>query len=120
MPTRRNLRTLAAHPAVLAVTLAVAAGLATVPAQAAPDVSLKEMMKKMQAQVLNGDAKPLAPIFEATKAKAKPEFASWGAMSDKGKAAAASGDLDGAKATCKECHDAYRNDYKMKYGSKAP
>jgi hypothetical protein len=106
--------------ATLTVALAAAAGLATLPASASPDTSLKDTMKKMQAQVLNGDAKPLAAMFDATKGKGKPEFANWGAIVDKGKAASAKGDLDGAKATCKECHDLYRNDYKNKYGSKAP
>jgi hypothetical protein len=93
---------------------------ASIPAFAAPDTSLKDTMKKIQAQVLNGDAKPLAALFDATKARAKPEFANWVSMAEKGKAAAEKGDLDGAKATCKSCHDAYRNDYKTKYGSKAP
>jgi soluble cytochrome b562 len=105
--------------ATLTAALGLAVGLATLPASAA-DASLKDTMKKMQAQVLNGDAKPLAGLFDTTKGKAKPEFSNWTAISDKGKAAAAKGDLDGAKATCKECHDAYRNDYKTKYGSKAP
>ncbi|MBX3260596.1 MAG: hypothetical protein KIS78_15415 [Labilithrix sp.] len=106
--------------ATLTAALAVAAALASVPAAAAPDTSVKDTMKKMQAQVLNGDAKPLAAMFDATKAKGRPEFANWGPISDKGKAAAVKGDLDGAKATCKECHDAYRTDFKTKYGSKAP
>jgi hypothetical protein len=106
--------------ATLTAALAVASGLAAVPASAAPDTSLKETMKKMQAQVLNGDAKPLAGMFDTTKGKGRSEFANWGAISDKGKAAAAKGDLDAAKSTCKECHDAYRTDYKTKYGSKAP
>ena len=113
---RTNHRWLAA----LTVALVAAVGLAVVPASAAPDTSLKDTMKKMQAQVLNGDAKGLAGMFDATKGKGRPEFANWNAMSDKGKAAAEKGDLDGAKATCKECHDAYRTDYKTKYGSKAP
>jgi soluble cytochrome b562 len=105
--------------AALTVALGLAVALGTIPASAG-DASLKDAMKKMQTQVLNGDAKPLAGLFDTTKAKGKPEFSNWNAISDKGKAAAAKGDLDGAKATCKECHDAYRNDYKTKYGSKAP
>lgn len=102
----------------LALALAVVAGVA--PAMAAPDTALKDVMKKMNAQILNGDAKSLSPLFDSTKEKAKPEFATWNAIVDRGKAAALAGNLDGAKATCKECHDAYRNDYKTKYGSKAP
>ncbi len=106
--------------AILTVALVSGVALAAAPASAAPDMSLKDSMKKMQAQVLNGDAKPLAPLFDAPKAKGRPEFSDWNAISDRGKAAAEKGDLAGAKATCKECHDAYRNDYKTKYGSKAP
>jgi len=97
-----------------------AAALVASSAGAAPDTALKDVMKKMQAQVLNGDPKPLGPLFDATKAKGKPEFSDWDAMVAKGKEAAEKGDLAGAKASCKTCHDAYRNDYKTKYGSKAP
>jgi hypothetical protein len=106
-------------PRLHAVALAVAGVLGAQSAVAA-DTSLKDAMKKMQAQVLNGDVKPLAPMLEATKAKGKPEFANWNAIADKGKAAAAAGKVDDVKAACKECHDAYRNDYKNKYGSRAP
>lgn len=116
---RTNRRLLATSTSTLAVALGLAVGLAAVPASAG-DTSLKDAMKKMQAQVLSGDAKPLIGLFDTTRGKGKPEFANWGAISDKGRAAAAKGDLDGAKATCKECHDAYRSGYKTKYGSKAP
>lgn len=102
-------------PLVVALVLGAAS-----PAVASPDTALKDIMKKMSAQILNGDAKSLAPLFESTRGRAKPEFSSWNAIVDRGKSAAESGNLDGAKATCKECHDAYRNDYKTKYGSKAP
>src|SRR5690349_4956871 len=68
--------------ATLTVALASAVGLAALPASAAPDTSLKDTMKKMQAQVLNGDAKPLGALFDATKGKGKPEFANWNAISD--------------------------------------
>jgi cytochrome c556 len=105
--------------AVLSLAIALAAALGSVSAEAA-DTSLKDLMKQMNTQVLNGNAQALAPIFDAAKAKGKPEFEKWNSWSDQGKAAAAKGDLEGAKATCKPCHDAYRNDYKTKYGSKAP
>lgn len=105
--------------AVLSFAVLAAGLLAAVPAGAA-DNTLKDLMKKMGAASASGDAKALAPIFVKTKAMAKPEFANWNAMSDQGKAAAEKGDLDGAKASCKACHDAYRTEYKTKYGSKAP
>ena len=104
----------------LGFALLTAAALAALPAGAAPDTALKDVMKKMGGLSASGDAKSMASLFAETKGKAKPEFANWSSLADQGKAAAEKGDLDGAKATCKGCHDAYRNDYKSKYGSKAP
>jgi hypothetical protein len=105
---------------ILGLALSLSAVMAAVPAAAAPDTSLKDVMKKMGGLSASGDAKSMAALFAETIGKAKPEFANWGSLADQGKAAAEKGDLDGAKATCKGCHDAYRNDYKSKYGSKAP
>jgi cytochrome c556 len=104
---------------VLAAAVALAALLSAVEARAA-DRTLKDLMKKMGAQVTAGDAEALAPIFAQTRTMGKPEYTKWASLADQGEAAAAKGDLAGAKATCKSCHDAYRNDYKTKYGSKAP
>lgn len=99
----------------------VAAGLLGAQPASAGDTSLKETMKQMQAILTKGeDVKGLAPLFDATKAKGKPEFAQWAAISDQGKAAATANKLDDAKKTCKACHDPYRSDYKNKYGSRAP
>jgi len=36
------------------------------------------------------------------------------------KSAAARGDVAATKAACADCHDKYREEYKTKYGSKAP
>jgi hypothetical protein len=104
----------------LTMTLVAAAVLGSLSAEAAPDNSLKDLMKKVNTGVLNGESKGLGPLFETLKGKGKPEFKDWGSLSDKGKAAADKGDIDGVKATCKPCHDQYRNDFKTKYGSKAP
>jgi hypothetical protein len=112
MPSKKNL--------ALGLALVGSVLLAALPAGAAPDTSLKDVMKKMGGLSASGDAKSMAALFAETKGKAKPEFANWGSIADQGKAAAEKGDLDGAKATCKSCHDAYRNEYKTKYGSKAP
>jgi cytochrome c556 len=43
-----------------------------------------------------------------------------GAMFDTAIAAANKGDLDAVKASCKPCHDAFRDDYRKRFGSKAP
>lgn len=103
----------------LGFALVASAALAAIPAGAA-DNSLKDLMKKMGGLSASGDAKSMAPLFAQTKTMGKPELANWGSISDQGKAAAEKGDLEGAKASCKSCHDAYRNEYKTKYGSKAP
>jgi cytochrome c556 len=99
------------------VLLAAVCGSAVI-AQAAPDLKLKMIMKQFGAA--GDDVKQYGAIFAQAKPFAKPEFPKWDALLDKGKAAADKGDLDGAKAVCKECHTTYRDDYKKKYGSKAP
>ena len=40
---------------------------------------------------------------------------SWGAIAKKGVDAAKAGDVAGAKAQCKACHDAYKEPYKGQY-----
>jgi hypothetical protein len=40
---------------------------------------------------------------------------SWRAISQKGADAAKAGDVPGAKAQCKACHDAYKESYKAQY-----
>ncbi len=47
-----------------AAALVVAAGRRALPASASPDASLKDTMKKMRAQALNGDPKPLSTMFD--------------------------------------------------------
>lgn len=79
-------------------------------------------MKKMGATAAGDDAKALGPLFAQTNAM-KPndaDFAGWEAVAEKGRAAAERGDLTAAKATCKDCHTQFRDNYKKKYGSKAP
>jgi hypothetical protein len=106
---------------LLFCSIAAAALFATFPAEAG-STALKDLMKKMGATAAGGEAKALAPIFAQTGALDPKDaaFPSWKAIADKGKAAAEKDDLAAAKATCKECHDAYRDAYKTKHGSKAP
>lgn len=106
---------------VVFASVSLAALLAAVPAGAA-STAMKDLMKKMGAQQSAGEVAAMAPLFAQTKTMKPndPDFGSWDAISEKGRAAAAKGDLDGAKATCKECHGQYRDKYKTKYGSKAP
>ena len=105
----------------LLVVLSFAAVLAAGSAEAANN-AMKDLMKKMGATAASEDAKGLVPMLAQAKAMkpADPEFAGWDAVADKGRAAAAAGDLAAAKAACKDCHTPYRDKYKAKYGSKAP
>ncbi|MBK6460076.1 MAG: hypothetical protein IPF92_03585 [Myxococcales bacterium] len=43
----------------------------------------------------------------------------WRAIALKGAQLAKSGDLDGAKAQCKACHDAYKAPYRATYRARA-
>jgi hypothetical protein len=103
----------------LSITFCATAGLAVADADAA-DPALKNLMKKMGAAQAGGDAKALAPLLAQAKGAGKPEYTEWTALADQGERAAAAGDMAGAKASCKGCHDKYKHDYKAKYGSKAP
>jgi len=105
--------------AILCSAVAFAGVLAAGGADAAPNNDLKNLMKTMGAQAASEDLAGL----KATAAKLKaakpsdPDYAGWDAISDKLGSAA---DLAAAKATCKDCHNQYRDKYKAKYGSKAP
>jgi hypothetical protein len=107
----------------LLIAAVTTAGLFAALSASAANTALKDVMKRMGAELAGGnDVKGLAPIFAETKsiAPSDPACSSWATIADKGKAAAEKGDRDGAKATCKECHSTYRDAYKTKYGSKAP
>jgi cytochrome c556 len=114
MTSKRWLAALCSSVALAAVLGAGSAG--------AANMTLKNLMKKMGSTAANEDVKGLVPLLtQASGMKpADPAFAGWDAIADKAKAAAEQGDLVAVKATCKECHDKYRDAYKTKYGSKAP
>jgi hypothetical protein len=107
--------------AALSVTVSLAALLAAGSAEAA-NTAMKDLMKKMGATAASDDPKSLGPMMTQAKTMkpADAAFAGWDAIADSGKAAADKGDLAAAKATCKDCHNKFRDSYKAKYGSKAP
>ncbi len=104
------------------VLLVVAVLTAAGAAGAAPDMKLKDLMKKVNTATASDDAKGLAPLFTQAKGMtpAGADFAGMNALYDKAIAASNAGDLAAAKATCKECHTQFRDKYKTKHGSKAP
>jgi hypothetical protein len=107
--------------AALSITVSLSALLAAGSAEAA-NTAMKDLMKKMGSTAASDDAKGLGPMMAQAKTMkpADPAFAGWDGIADAGKAAADKGDLAAAKATCKDCHNKFRDSYKSKYGSKAP
>lgn len=60
----------------------------------------------------SGDAEKIAKGLEYIAAKPPPGMGNWSAMAKEGAVKAKAGDIDGAKASCKKCHDAYKEKYK--------
>lgn len=100
---------------VLTAVLLLAAGTAG----AAPNNALKTMMKGMGASAASDDLAGLkAKAAEVKAAKPNdPDYSAWNGFAVK---LASAADMAAAKETCKECHNAYRDKYKARYGSKAP
>lgn len=99
----------------LVVALLLSAGTAV----AAPNTALKDMMKGMGAAAASDDLAGLKSKAAAIKAAKPndPDYAGWNTIAD---ALGNAADMTAAKATCKDCHNQYRDKYKAKYGSKAP
>jgi hypothetical protein len=70
------------------------------------------MKANMAPAAASGDAAGLAKQFDYVAAHAPPGLANWAAIAQGGSAKAKAGDIDGAKAACKTCHDQYKAKYK--------
>jgi hypothetical protein len=79
----------------------------------------KWMRQNMAPAVAAGDNAGLAAALDKV-AKISPDasWSTWGTLSKQGSDAAKKGDLAGAKASCKGCHDAYKDKYKAQYRTK--
>lgn len=74
------------------------------------------MQKFMRAQMVTATTPDALAAAFAKAASLSPEAGwSWKSMSQKGAESAKSGDVPGAKAQCKACHDAYKEKYKAQY-----
>jgi hypothetical protein len=60
----------------------------------------------------SGDAEKIAKGLDYIAAKPPPGMGNWTSIAKSGAAKAKAGDIDGAKATCKQCHDQYKEKYK--------
>jgi hypothetical protein len=70
------------------------------------------MKTVMASASSSGDGAKLASALAYTAGKPPPGMGQWTAISNAGVAKAKAGDIEGAKATCKQCHDLYKEKYK--------
>ena len=82
-----------------------------------PPCPLQDWMRKNVAGALAAnDAAALSiALDKAAKLTPDPAWASWTTAGAAGAAAAKKGDIAGARAACKTCHDAWRSTYRDKF-----
>jgi hypothetical protein len=80
------------------------------------------MKSTMQAAVQANDKDKIAAALGTVAAwKAPADYKEWAKIAKEGQDKAKAGDIDGAKKSCKACHDLYKKDYIEKHrGSKFP
>jgi hypothetical protein len=77
-----------------------------------PCPTQKWMKANMAPAAASGDGAALAKALEYVAGKAPAGFTNWASISKDGAAKAKAGDIDGAKKSCKTCHDQYKAKYK--------
>lgn len=88
----------------------------------APDADrpLYIWMKGNAFTALNAkDLAQLARAFRRITAFAPTEYPKWAKIAEEGLRAAEAGDIEGARRTCKSCHDLYRANYRAQFSSRA-
>lgn len=70
------------------------------------------MKGTMVAASASGDSEKLSQALLFVAGKPPPGMGTWSAIAKTGATKAKAGDVDGAKASCKQCHDAYKDRYK--------
>ena len=82
-----------------------------------PPCPLQDWMRKNVAAALaTNDAAALAVALEkSAQLSPDPAWASWVSAASSGAAAAKKGDVAGARAACKTCHDAWRTAYRDQF-----
>ncbi|XXX80432.1 hypothetical protein WMF30_16855 [Sorangium sp. So ce134] len=70
------------------------------------------MKSTMASATSSGDGEKIAAALQYVAGKPPPGMGSWAAISKAGASKAKAGDIDGAKASCKQCHDLYKEQYK--------
>jgi hypothetical protein len=111
----RLLRALPFAPFALAASVALAAAAAGVASAAEPTTPFGKWMKPNMGAPLAGqdfDTLQKSLTLVAAKPPKADGYDKWAKISSDGAAAAAKQDLAGVKASCKGCHDLYRDKYK--------
>ncbi|AUX21682.1 uncharacterized protein SOCEGT47_021690 [Sorangium cellulosum] len=70
------------------------------------------MKSTMASATSSGDGAKIAQALLYVAGKPPPGMGNWASISRAGAAKAKAGDIDGAKASCKQCHDLYKDKYK--------
>lgn len=70
------------------------------------------MKSVMATASSSGEGAKLASALSYVASRPPPGFGTWASIANAGVTKAKAGDIDGAKATCKQCHDAYKEKYK--------
>jgi hypothetical protein len=70
------------------------------------------MKTVMAGAASSGEGDKLAQALTYVLKHPPPGYDKWPALSQAGIDKAKAGDVDGAKAACKQCHDLYKEDYK--------
>jgi hypothetical protein len=66
----------------------------------------------MAPAAASGDGAMLAKALDKVAAHSPPNLFLWTSIAREGAAKARAGDIDGAKASCKTCHEQYKARYK--------
>jgi hypothetical protein len=69
------------------------------------------MKTVMVAASSSGDRDELSKAFSYASRRSPPGYDEWSTFGEAGAAKAKAGDIDGAKASCKQCHDLYKERY---------
>jgi hypothetical protein len=82
-----------------------------------PPCPLQDWMRKNVASALaSNDAASLSVALEkAAKLAPDPAWATWVSAASSGAEAAKKGDIAGARAACKSCHDTWRETYRAQF-----
>lgn len=75
----------------------------------------KWMRANLGTPLAGGDTAALAAGLNKVAAASPDASWNWSKIANDGAAAAAAGDVPGAKAACKSCHDAYKGPYKERF-----